>query len=516
MLDLRRGESNMNSPHSILIIDDDPNLLLGLERLLVRTGYSVQTANSGWSGLESILNHKPDLVISDVMMPPPNGLELQKILSQEVSTQTLPFIFLSGQNSPREIIQGIRNGADDYISKPFDPAFLLARVQSTLRRVDLSRQEGIQSQQRTVSLRNRSLSQQLEAIQEIGSKLRSGVPPDDLLLHAAKVFAIYHHPAALEIWVKEQNQGLAAISFSVGFLMNYNGEMVTPLRMESPIGEDYQWQSQEYHQVWPVLDGAPNPDLSTRPADPGGGEETFLKVFFIKKSDRPLIQADCIDPMYIQAFLSQVSIILEKKKELHQLENFQKLNEQTVENALEALSKAQELRDQETGDHCVRVAQMTLRFAIRMGISEPQLTHIRRGAILHDVGKIGVPDHILLKKGALTDSERAIIRKHPLFAYDLLSKFDFLKPALEIPLYHHERWDGQGYPRGIKGEEIPLAARLFSIVDVWDAMTHDRVYRRAIPQEEVAEYLRREAAKSFQTELVDQFLEMLHEDHFID
>jgi len=505
----------MNSSRSILIIDDDKNLLFGLEHLLTRNGYSVQTANSGQSGLEVILNHRPDLVISDVMMPPPDGLELQKILSHDHSTQSIPFIFLSGQNSPLEVVQGIRNGADDYITKPFDPDLLLARVHSTLRRVDLSRQEGIQSEQRTVSLRIRSLSQQLEAIQEIGLKIRSGIPPDDLLLQAVKIFAIYHHPAAIEFWMNEKNQGLATTTFCVGFLMSYNGEMVIPLRMESPIGEDSEWQSFEYHQVWPVPDGLLDLERPIELDQTVPCEDVFLKVFMSRANEAQLRQVEKLDPMYIQAFLSQVSIILDKKKELHQLQNMQKINEQTVENALEALSKAQELRDQETGDHCVRVAQMTLRFAIRVGIREPKLTDIRRGAILHDIGKIGVPDHILLKKSALTDAERAIIRKHPLFAYDLLSKFDFLKPALEIPLYHHERWDGQGYPRGLKGEEIPLAARLFSIVDVWDAMTHDRVYRPAIPKEEVAEYLRREAAKSFQTELVDQFLEMLHEDHVI-
>ncbi len=505
----------MSSTHSILIIDDDHNLLCLLERLLAKSGYSVQTADSGLSGLEAILNHKPDLVISDVIMPPPNGLELQRILSRELSTQSLPFIFLSGQTSPQEILQGIRNGADDFISKPFDPNFLLARVQSTLRRVDLSRQEGIQFQQRTVSLRIQSLSQQLEAIQEIGLKIRSGINPDDLLLQAVKIFAIYHQPAAIEIWVKDGNQGNSSSSFSVGFLMDYSGGMATPLRMESSIGEDTEWHSDDYHQIWPVADGSPNPERPEGMGEAAYNEEVFLRVFFKRSAESPSRQVESIDPMYIQAFLSQVTIILDKKKELHQLENMQKLNEHTVESALEALSKAQELRDQETGDHCVRVAQMTLRFAIRMGIREPRLTHIRRGAILHDVGKIGVPDHILLKKGALTDSERAIIRKHPLFAYDLLSKFDFLKPALEIPLYHHERWDGQGYPRGLKGEEIPLAARIFSIVDVWDAMTHDRVYRPAIPKEEVAEYLRREAAKSFQTNLVDHFLGILHEDREI-
>ena len=132
---------------------------------------------------------------------------------------------------------------------------------------------------------------------------------------------------------------------------------------------------------------------------------------------------------------------------------------------------------------------MVLDLTRAIGVDEAEMPHIRRGALLHDVGKIGIPDSILLKPGPLTEDEWAVMRRHPEFAYDLLSPVNFLRPALDIPHCHHERWDGTGYPRGLRGEQIPLAARAFAAVDVWDALSHDRPYRKAWPAERVSAHV---------------------------
>jgi HD-GYP domain-containing protein (c-di-GMP phosphodiesterase class II) len=144
-----------------------------------------------------------------------------------------------------------------------------------------------------------------------------------------------------------------------------------------------------------------------------------------------------------------------------------------------------------------------------MGVNEAEIVHIRRGALLHDIGKMGVPDAILLKPDKLTEEEWAIMRQHPVYAYELLSPIAYLHPALDIPYCHHEKWDGTGYPRQLKGEQIPLAARLFAVVDVWDALLSDRPYRPGWPREQALAYIRSQAGAYFDPQVVKAFLRMI-------
>lgn len=198
------------------------------------------------------------------------------------------------------------------------------------------------------------------------------------------------------------------------------------------------------------------------------------------------------------------------------------LHEQTQKDALElsfaydatiaGWSKALELKDQETEGHSQRVTAMTVRLAQAMGLPEDELVQIKRGALLHDIGKMGIPDSILLKPGKLTPEEWIIMKKHTTYAYDLLSPIPYLKPALDIPYYHHERWDGTGYPCGLKGKEIPLAARMFAVVDVWDALRSERPYHPSWPHEEVMKYIAAESGTHFDPEIVDLFLRVMAED----
>jgi HD-GYP domain-containing protein (c-di-GMP phosphodiesterase class II) len=151
---------------------------------------------------------------------------------------------------------------------------------------------------------------------------------------------------------------------------------------------------------------------------------------------------------------------------------------------------------------------MTMAMANEMGVEEDELPHVRRGALLHDIGKLGVPDNILFKPGKLTEEEWAIMKRHPEIAYELLSLISYLRPAIDIPYCHHEKWDGSGYPRGLRGERIPLAARIFAVVDVWDALSSDRPYRSAWPRDKVVEYLRSNSGSHFAPDVVDKFLKM--------
>lgn len=183
--------------------------------------------------------------------------------------------------------------------------------------------------------------------------------------------------------------------------------------------------------------------------------------------------------------------------------------QESYETTLEGWSRALDLRDRETEGHTLRVTDLTLRIATVMGFTREQLVHVRRGALLHDIGKMGVPDSILHKPGPLDEAEWEVMKHHPQIAYDLLQRIPYLHPALDIPLCHHEKWDGTGYPTGLKGEEIPLAARIFAVVDVYDALISDRPYRAAWSKEKTLDYIRREAGRHFDPFVVKTFLKEL-------
>ena len=172
-------------------------------------------------------------------------------------------------------------------------------------------------------------------------------------------------------------------------------------------------------------------------------------------------------------------------------------------------SRAMDLRDKETEGHTQRVTDLTLRLAERMGFTQQELVHIRRGALLHDIGKLGVPDHILLKAGPLTPEEWEIMRQHPAYAFDMLLPIAYLRPALDIPYSHHEKWDGSGYPRGLKGEQIPLAARIFAVVDVWDALRSDRPYRASWSAERTRAHILEQSGSHFDPQVVAEFVSLL-------
>lgn len=183
--------------------------------------------------------------------------------------------------------------------------------------------------------------------------------------------------------------------------------------------------------------------------------------------------------------------------------------QQAYDATIEGWARAIEMRDNSTSEHSRRVGALTINLARKLGIRGESLTHIRRGALLHDIGKMAIPDGILLKTGKLTDDEWQLMKKHPQYAYDMLSSIEYLVPALDIPYCHHERWDGTGYPQGLTGEEIPLAARIFAVVDVWDALQSDRSYRDAWPEEKAVQHLKDECGKHFDAHVVKAFLELI-------
>ncbi|MFM8322922.1 MAG: HD-GYP domain-containing protein [Chloroflexota bacterium] len=206
--------------------------------------------------------------------------------------------------------------------------------------------------------------------------------------------------------------------------------------------------------------------------------------------------------------LNRYRRIAEQRREIEHL-NADLLT--AYDKTIEGWSNALDLRDKETEGHTLRVTQKTLVLARACSMSESELKQVWRGALLHDVGKLGIPDSILLKPGPLTDEEWTLMRLHPVYAYQWLSPIEYLSDSIQIPYSHHEKWDGSGYPRGLKGEQIPLAARLFAIIDVWDALTSDRPYRKAMSRDEAREYIIAQSGIHFDPACVQLFLDHIQE-----
>jgi len=322
---------------TVLIVDDEYAGRQTLQSVLEGEGYHLEMAENGWQALEKAKALLPDVILLDVMMPGMTGLEVCQRIRNDPQVAEIPIIILTALDDRESLLNSLKAGADDFISKPFDRYELRARL------IGITRLN-----------RYHKLVQERAKLQEAHSQLLDA------------------YEATIEGW-----------------------------------------------------------------------------------------------------------------------------------------SRAMDLRDRETEGHSQRVAELTVQMAMTMGMNPQELIHVRRGALLHDMGKLGVHDAILHKPDTLTDEEWTLMRQHPQLAYNMLHPIEYLRPTLDIPYCHHEKWDGSGYPRGLKGDEIPLAARLFAVVDVWDALTSDRPYRGAWTNENALAYIKEQSGKHFDPEIVDLFFKVI-------
>lgn len=268
-------------------------------------------------------------------------------------------------------------------------------------------------------------------------------------------------------------------------------------------------------------------NLASRPPDPR--RDAILNEGFVSYMGIPLrsrnrtlgileffnrkpLQPDAEWVSYLEMLVGQAGIAIESINMLHDIQQSNINLLQAYETTIESWARTLNLRDEETQEHTRRVVDLAIRLARRMGFSEEEIVALRRGAYLHDIGKMAIPDHILHKPEPLTDEEWEQMRRHPKIAYDLLEPIPFLNASLAIPFSHHEKWDGSGYPLGIRGDEIPKAARLFSVVDVWDALTSDRPYRKTWSEAEALDFIKQHAGTQFDPQVVDVFLALLNEE----
>jgi putative two-component system response regulator len=328
---------NMISQPKILIVDDEAIARITIEALLSSENYELYFAENGEQALAMAAETLPDIILLDVMMPGLNGFEACKKIRSMPDLAEVPVVLVTALDDRESRLAGLKAGADDFITKPFDIHELLLRIQNMTR-------------------------------------------------------------------------------------------------------------------------------------------------------------------------LNRYRILTEQRREMEHLHHELII---AYDKTIEGWSRALDLRDRETEGHTQRVTEMTVQLACLAGLDEEALRHIWRGGLLHDVGKLGIQDAILLKADKLTEEEWKTMRMHPVYAYDWLSHIEYLVPALDIPYCHHERWDGNGYPRGLKGDEIPLAARLFAIADAWDILISDRFYRKALPPAEAWEYIKSQAEKHFDPYAVELFSKVI-------
>lgn len=232
-----------------------------------------------------------------------------------------------------------------------------------------------------------------------------------------------------------------------------------------------------------------------------GQVKGVLEIF---RYDRPVTDPERIE--FLQGLAVQAAIAIDNATLFNELQTSNSELIIAYDSTIEGWGHALELRDKETEGHTQRVTEITVRIARIYGMPEREIVHIRRGALLHDIGKMGIPDSILLKDGPLTPEEEKIMHHHPVYAFEMVAPIAYLRPALDIPYCHHEKWDGSGYPRKLKGEQIPLAARIFALADIWDALISERRYHRAWSREQVVEFIRSRSGTHFDPDLVDLFI----------
>jgi PAS domain S-box-containing protein len=445
----------------LLIEDEDPHAEL-IQRAFEERGDRVRIhrVKSLGEARTYMAANQPGLIIADWRLPDGESMELLPDHNDPLAT---PVILMTSYGNEKIAVEALKSGALDYVVKSPESMLDMPHLAERALEQWAARADRIKMQQALLES-----EAQFRLLAENASDIITRITTETLLL--------YISPAS---------------------------ETLLGYKPEEMIGRS----------ILEIIHPDDHPQL-TRLLTSGPAEPTVYTITFRARSKngsyiwlettaRAILDRETGAVLEIQAASRDIT---ERKYAEKALQNAHNNLQEAYERTIEGWVRALDLRDRETEGHTQRVSELTLRVARTLGFSDDELIQIRRGALLHDMGKMAIPDEILQKPGPLNDSEWKEMRRHPIYAYEMLSPISYLHGALEIPFCHHERWDGTGYPRGLKGEEIPLPARLFAIVDVWDALCSDRPYRKSMPRHEVITYIRENSGKLFDPRLVDVFL----------
>jgi len=454
-----------SEPFKVLLIEDeDPHAEL-IQRAFEdqNSKFQIKHVRSIAEAHAHITKNKPNLVIADWRLPDGESMEL---LSDRENPMATPIILMTSYGNERIAVDALKSGAIDYVVKSPEamldmPHLAQKAIEQWAARADHAR------------------TQRALLDSEAQFRLLAENATDMILRITKSGHLLYVSPASKAI-------------------LGYTPEEITGKDSFDYINED------DHEMVKKMFEGDPPEDRIYRITLRALHKEG--KYIWLESSARAILDRKTGSLIEVQTSSRDVTDRKRTEEELNQAHiNLQEAYEKTIEGWVRAL----DLRDKETEGHTQRVTELTLKVAQSVGFSDNELVHIKRGALLHDMGKMAIPDDILQKPGPLNEGEWEKMKRHPVYSYEMLSQISYLKPALDIPHYHHERWDGSGYPKGLKGEDIPLSARLFAIIDVWDALSSDRPYRKKLPREEVISYIRENSGILFDPKLVDIVLSVI-------
>ena len=546
--------------NKILIVDDHEQNIYLLKALLGGHGYQVTEATNGAAALALARVNPPDLIISDILMPVMDGFSLCQEWKRDERLKNIPFVFYTATyTDPQDEELALSLGAARFIVKPVETEVFMSLIEGVIAEVESGslavHPDSLQEEATYYRMYNETLVRKLEDKMLELEKANHMLGKEVLERQRAEgeITRLFEESQRRLRQVEALHSIDLAISTSMDLHLTLN---ILLQHVESLLNVDagdillLMPNSQQFD--FSAGRGFRTNSMERAGSRLGAGyarrivlERRTLVIpgDLVARADREfstLYQQEGFSayagvPLIVKGQIKGVlevyhrSIHRSEPEWLHLLETlagqaaiaidnaqlFRDLQQSNFELALAydatiaGWSRAMDLRDKETEGHTQRVTNLTLRLARALGIGDAQLIHIRHGALLHDIGKMGVPDNILLKPDQLTAEEWEKMMKHPGFAYEMLSSIRYLQPALDIPYCHHEKWDGSGYPRGLKGHEIPIAARIFAVADVWDAITSDRPYRKGWSKEAALEYIREQSAKYFDPEVVERFLALI-------
>jgi len=491
----------------ILIADDQGANVRLLEAMLRRAGgYTNLTGTTASAEIPRLYAEvKPDLILLDLHMPDPDGFAIMERLKSLIPpTAYVPVVVITADITPEAKQRALLAGAKDFLVKPLDQTEVLLRIGNLLETRFLHLELYERAERRLRHMR---------ALHDIDAAI---IGSTDLRV----ILQVFLDRAAAELEIDAAailvyNRQAHTLDCAARHGFNTSALQHTHLRL----GEGSAGRAAAEHRL------VSNPNII---ADPGDFQRSPLLAVerFVAYYAVPLLTKGTItgvleifhrSPLFpddewlefLEDLAGGVAVAIENAVLFDDLQRSHSQLALAYDTTLEGWCRTLDLRDEKTEGHTRRVTETCLRLAGALGIGGEDLAHMRRGALLHDIGKMAVPDRILLKPGPLSPEEREVMRRHPVTAFQLLSPIAYLRPALDIPYCHHERWDGTGYPRGLAGEQIPLAARIFAVADVWDALRSDRPYRRAWTDEQASAYIAEHSGSRFDPRVVQTFLNMI-------
>ncbi len=448
---------NTNNKSNILIIDDNPkNIQLAANVLKSTELFNIFFATSGESGIQQLEKKEYMLILLDINMPGLNGYETADIIKQNPKTKNIPIIFLSANAGHESINQGFEHGWQDYITKPFQKLELIHRVKTHVE----------------LYLAKKSLQFKVDESQVLLEQYKEAIDISALVSKTDTKGIITY-----------VNEPFCQISqYSKEELMGKSHGIIRHPNVPDQVYADL-WNTITQKGVWKGT-------LQNRAKD---GSSYFVDATII-----PIMNQ-------YDEVIEYISVRTDITKQVEAKERIISSQKEI----LFTLGEMGELRSKETGDHVNRVALYSELLARKYGLGEKEVMMLKMASPMHDIGKVAISDSILLKPAKLTDEEFEEMKRHSSIGYEIFKKSThrLLQIAATISHEHHEKWDGTGYPRGLKGEEISICGRITAVADVFDALSHDRVYKKAWPLEEVLEYMKKESGKSFEPKLVDILVE---------